>query len=137
MNGPVNMFVAEALDEMMAGWLADDASEPLYVNVLAPDNETAEAAEDGVIGPIMFIVAADEHANPIAPDPPTTDPDMLMLAAAVDTPTAAPPPVIEPDTVKVCPLNSIDIKPELPELTTPPPVILPLIVKFPADWFIV
>jgi hypothetical protein len=137
MNGPVKMFVAAALDEMMAGTLLADVSEPLYVNTLAPDSDKAVAVDDGVIGPTMFIVAADEHANPTAPDPPNTDPDTLILVAAVDTAIAAPPPVIVPDTVKVCPLNSIDIKPELPELRTPPPVILPLIVKFPADWFIV
>lgn len=79
MNGPVKMFVAEALDEMMAGWLADDASEPLYVNVLAPDSDKAVADADGVIDPVIDIIAADEHTIPIdVPDPPVTFPLIVI-----------------------------------------------------------
>ena len=128
-NGPVNMFVAATLDEMMAGWLADDASEPLYVNVLAPDNETAEAAEDGVIGPIMFIVAADEHANPTAPDPPTTDPDMLSNVPVNDTAAVNPPPKRDPVIIRfptVCDIAGW-------VAVTDPPVIDPMIIVLPAD----
>ena len=129
-NGPVKMFVAAALDEMMAGWLADDANEPLYINVLAPDSETAGAPDPAVIVPIMFIVAADEHANPTAPDPPTTDPDTLMLVAVVDTPADVDPPVIDPVIVRLVPVNSTAI---CPVLLPPPPVTFPFIVRLPTN----
>ena len=132
-NGPVKMLVAAALDEMMAGTLFADVNEPLYMNVLAPDNEIADAADDGVIDPVTDIVAADEQPNPIAPDPPSTDPDILIVVAAVDIPDAAPPPVTDPVIVSVCPLNNMAINPLFPEANTPPPVMFPLIVKFPTD----
>ena len=104
------MFVAEALDEMMAGTLFADVSEPLYVNVCAPDNDKAVAVEDGVIEPVIDIVAADVQA----------------------TPTAAPPPVIFPFIFNVVPEKFTATK----VLAVVPPVISPFIVKFPADWFI-
>ena len=129
MNGPVKMFVAEAFDEMMAGTLFADVSEPLYVNVLAPDKETAEAAEEGVIGPIMFIVAADEHTNPLPAAPPVIDPDILIVVAEVDTPNAVDVellPFIDPVICRILPLNDIPID------AKPPAVEFPVNVKFPA-----
>jgi hypothetical protein len=128
MNGPVNMFVAEALDETMAGTLFADVSEPLYVNTLAPDSDKAVAVEDGVIEPVIDIVAADVHVNPIAPAPPTIDPDTLILVAVVDTATVVDPPVITPFTVKVVPVNNTE-----PSVDWLPPFTLPFIVSVPAD----
>jgi hypothetical protein len=123
------MFVAEALDEMMAGTLLADVSEPLYVNTLAPDNDKAVAVDDGVIGPTMFIVAADEHPNPTAPDPPITEPDMLSNVPENDTAAVNPPPKRDPVIIRfptVC-----DIAGEL--AVTDPPVIDPMIIVLPAD----
>jgi hypothetical protein len=131
MNGPVKIFVAATLDETMAGTLLADVSEPLYVNTLAPDSDKAVAVDDGVIGPTMFIVAADEHPNPTTLDPPTIDPDMLILAVVVDTPADVDPPVTLPVIIR-----------DVPEKDTPwcvpplrpgcPPVIFPIMVNVPA-----
>jgi hypothetical protein len=79
MNGPVKMFVAAALDEIMAGTLLADVSEPLYVNMLAPDSDKAVADADGVIDPVIDIIAADEHTIPTdVPDPPVTLPLIVI-----------------------------------------------------------
>ena len=123
------MFVAEALDEMMAGWLAEDANEPLYVNVCAPDNDRAVAAADGVIEPVIDMVAADEHTNPLPAAPPVIDPDILIVVAEVDTPNAVDVellPFIDPVICRILPLNDIPID------AKPPAVEFPVIVKFPA-----
>ncbi len=136
MNGPVKMFTAEALDEMMAGWLADDANEPLYINVLAPDNETAGAPDPAVIVPIMFIVAADVTDIPATAEPPITEPDILMLVADKFAPAIEfEPPVIDPVNSNVIPVNDIALI-----LGTPPPVaegMLPIIFRLPLDCSIV
>jgi hypothetical protein len=136
MNGPVKMFVAAALDEMMAGWLADDANEPLYINVLAPDSETAGAPDPAVIVPIMFIVAADPTDIPAAAEPPITEPDILMLVADKFAPAIEfEPPVIDPVNSNVIPVNAIALI-----LGTPPPVaegMLPIIFRLPLDCSIV
>jgi hypothetical protein len=127
MNGPVKMFTAEALDEMMAGTLLADVSEPLYVNTLAPDNDKAVAVDDGVIEPVIDIVAADVQ-DMAAVALPTTDPDTLILAADVSTAIAADPPVILPVTITDVPEKDIPTFGDEPI----PPVIFPIIVKLPA-----
>jgi len=131
MNGPVKMFVAAALDEMMAGWLADDANEPLYINVLAPDSETAGAPDPAVIVPIMFIVAADVTDIPATAEPPITEPDILILVADRFAPLRVfDPPVIDPVNSNVVPVNDITL------ILEPPPVaegMLPIIFRLPLD----
>jgi hypothetical protein len=128
MNGPVKIFVAEALDDMMAGDPADDASEPLYVNACAPVDEIAAVEAPGVIGPITFIVAADEHANPTVPDPPTTDPDMFRDVPVKATAAVVPPPKRDPVMVKFPTVWDIAGEAAVPD----PPVTDPIIIVLPA-----
>ena len=127
----MKMFVAEALDEMMAGTLLADVNGPLKVNALAPVNDIAVCAELGIALPDMFITAADVHVNPIAPDPPAIDPDTLILVAVVDIPTAAAPPVTLPVIVKDVPVNNIPTATALVE--TKSDVIFPITVRLPDD----
>ena len=107
MNGPVNMFVAAALDETTTGDVADAVNEPLYVNVLAPDNDTA-AVLPAVNGPTMFIIDGEETASPTAMLP-VMDPDILMFVADTTAPMLVfdvVPPVIEPVTSRLVPVKS-------------------------------
>jgi len=127
MNGPVKILVAATLDEMIAGTLFADVNEPLYMNVLAPDNEIADAADDGVIDPVTLMFAADVHDSPVVVLP-LIDPDMLIFVADVFIAIADVPPVIEPVIVNVVPEKDIPWFVD----DSIPPTTLPIIVRLPA-----
>ncbi len=100
----------------------------------APVEVIADATDDGVIGPLMFIVAGDEHAIPTAPTPPATDPDILIFNAEVVNPTILDPPVIDPVISKLLPANVTDRSVPAPLPTVGR--IFPTILKLPPVWSI-
>jgi hypothetical protein len=148
MKGPVKMFVAEALDEMMAGDPADDAIEPLYVSVLAPDNGKPGETELGVMLPDIFIVVAEVHDTAAADVVAIRFPFIFNDVPEKLIPEAAAP-VILPITVRVpadCniafpvdptifpnTLVSPVVELRAYEFAILPPLILPVIVKVPVD----